>query len=142
MNKSIILVLILICITSGCENTNVDKGCGCNTTTVTGIATSKYFSGYQYNGGLVYYTNNFNEGAWYVGVNIPSTNSYGICKICNPDISIVRAFTDTSSRKSVIPVSFAGKLKKLCQSEPQNFGFLAVPETFFSHITIDSIKKK
>ncbi|MBS1559955.1 MAG: hypothetical protein JST69_14650 [Bacteroidetes bacterium] len=113
--------------------------CGCNASAVY-RTTYNDFLGNLYNGSLAYYTNNYNESAWYVGVNIPNTNYYGICKICNSDTSIVKAFTDTSSRKSLIPVKFVGRLKKLCPNERPTFGLNALPETVFYHITIDSIK--
>lgn len=117
-----------------------DSTCGCSTRKIAYCATFTSFLGYQYNGGLVYYTNDSKKSAWYIGVNIPNTNYYGICKICNPDTSIVRAFTDTSSRKHIISVKFEGALKKLCPAESQTFGFNGLPETVFFYITIHSIK--
>src|SRR5258705_9552956 len=101
MKKWVILIFTVI----GCEYSNTDLGCGCNTNSISYYATSKSFLGYSYNGGLAYLTNDHNESAWYVGVNIPKTNYYGICKICNPNSTIVRAFTDTSSQQHIIPIS-------------------------------------
>lgn len=124
-----------------CEYTDTDQSCGCNTSSVTNYATHNNFLGHPYNGGLVYYTNDYNESAWYVGIKIPNTNYFGICKICNPNSPIVRAFTDTSSRQHVIPVLFSGKLRELCKNEPQNFGLYALPETAFFYITVDSLQK-
>lgn len=130
-------ITILSCKKS---KSNADKGCGCDTDSSVYYATYDSFLGYSYVGGLVYYINTYGKGAWYVGVNIPNTNYYGICKICNPNLAVIKQYTDTSDRKNSIQVSFAGHLKKLCGNE--GFGLYTLPETVFFYITIDSLKKR
>jgi hypothetical protein len=145
MKKNAIFICIIItCAISfvSCKKSKsntTDTGCGCGTDSSVYYATYNNFLGYSYNGGLVYYKNTNNQGAWYVGVNIPNTNYYGICKICNPDLPAITQYTDTSTRKNVIPILFAGNLKKLCPNE--GFGLYTLPETVLFYITIDSLKK-
>lgn len=136
----IIAIAVTFFIVNSCKkNKNIDAGCGCSTDSSVYYATYNSFLGYSYKGSLAYYINTYNQGAWYAGVNIPNTNYYGICKICNTDLPAIRQYTDTSTRKSVIPILFSGKLKKLCPGE--GFGLYTLPETVFFYITIDSLKK-
>lgn len=117
----------------------IDKGCGCDTDSTTYYVNYDNFRGYQYNAWLLYVTKN-NQNAWFMSVEIPNTNYGAICKICNPDLPVIRAFTDTSSRNTGIPIKFSGKIKKLCPDE--NWGFVTLPETLLTYITIDSLKKQ
>jgi hypothetical protein len=44
---------------------------------------------------------------------------------------------------SGIPVLFAGSLKRLCSSEPQNFNLNSgIIEAVYFYITVDSLKKQ
>ncbi|MEO6837638.1 MAG: hypothetical protein ABI185_04580 [Ginsengibacter sp.] len=136
----IIAIVITFFLLNSCEkNKNIDTGCGCNTDSVWYYATYDNFGGYSYNAWLLYVTQN-NQNAWFMSVEIPNGNFGAICKICNPDLPAIKAFTDTSSRKVGIPVHFAGKLKQLCANE--NWGFVTLPETILAHIAIDSLQKK
>ena len=90
----------------------------------------------------VYFDTTNNQNAWFIGVNIPSTNYGAICKICNPDLPAIKAYTDTNSLKNGIQIVFAGKLRKICSNENQTFGFTVFPETLCSYITIDSLHKQ
>lgn len=136
---SIFLSAFLISSISGCKKNVIDKGCGCNTDSVSAYVSYDNFLGYNYNGYLNYLSDG-NQPGWYVGVNIPNSNYFGISKICNPGIPSIKAFTDTSSKKYLIPVYFAGELKKLCPGE--TFGLWTLPETVFFYITIDSLTKR
>lgn len=113
-------------------------GCGCNTDSVWHYATYQNFGGFTYKAWLLYVTQN-HQNAWFMSVEIPNANYGAICKICNPNLAAIKAFTDTSSKKLGIPVVFAGKLKKLCPNE--SWGFTTLPETILAYITIDSLKK-
>lgn len=117
---------------------NADEGCGCSTDSTEYYATYNSFLGNSYNGYLNYISDGTQPG-WYAGVNIPNTNYYGICRICNLNLPALKAFTDTSSKRYLIPIYFAGKLKKLCPGE--SFGIYTLPETVFFYIKIDSLKK-
>ena len=75
------------------------------------------FGGFSYNAWLLYVTLN-DQNAWFMSVEIPNSNFGAICKICNPDLPAIKAFTDTSSRKEGIPVHFAGKLYPFGQPHP------------------------
>lgn len=139
IHASIVAILTFF-VFSSCKknNNNIDPGCGCGTDSVWHYATYDNFGGYNYNAWLLYVTQN-NQNAWFMSVQIPSANYGAICKICNPDLPAIKAFTDTSSKKLGIPVHFAGKLKKLCANE--SWGFTTLPETLLADITIDSLKK-
>lgn len=136
---SIIAIILIFFMLSSCKkNKNIDPGCGCNTDSVWHYATYDNFGGFSYNAWLLYVTLN-NQNAWFMSVEIPNRNFGAICKICNPDLPAIKAFTDTSSRKIGIPVHFAGKLKQLCANE--SWGFTTLPETLLAYITIDSLEK-
>lgn len=133
-------VFIVTISSSSCRKSNIDPGCDCSTDSVWHYATYNNFSGYDYQAWLNYVTDN-NQNSWFIAVNLPTTNYSAILKICNPDLPTIRAFTDTSSRKYSIPIKFSGALKKICPNENQTFGFVILPETLCSYITIDSLKK-
>lgn len=124
----------------GCHKSilKTDAGCGCNTDSVWHYATYDNFGGFSYNAWLLYVTQN-DQNAWFMSVQIPNTNEGAICKICNPNLPAIKAYTDTSSKMISIPVHFAGKLKKLCINE--SWGFTTLPETLLAYIIIDSLKK-
>ena len=140
--KSLILIVAICMIfifLSCCKtNTTIAKNCGCDTDSDTYYVSYNNFRGYQYNAWLLYVTKH-NQNAWFISVEIPNTSYGAICKICNPDLPIIRAFTDTSSRNIGIPIKFSGEVKKLCPGE--NWGFVTLPETLLTYITIDSLKK-
>ncbi len=128
------------------KNVVKDSGCGCNTDTIFGYTTYHNFFGYDYDGILAYEPTATMPG-WFVELVVidpthNNENNEGFLKICNPDLPALKAFTDTSSHKYSIPIRFAGSVKKLCNSEVQNFGLTTIPEVVFFYVTIDSLIKK
>lgn len=140
---SLLISVVLVISLSACKkkSSNIDRGCDCDTDSVYHYAYYDNFNGQPYDAWLNYVTQN-GQNAWFVGVSIPNSNYSAILKVCNPDLPAIRVLTDTSKRVYGIHVKFAGRLKKICMSENQTFGFIILPETLCSYISIDSLKKQ
>jgi hypothetical protein len=142
------LLVICFCLAE-CKKSNnthaptpvVDTGCGCNSNSQAAYVTYNNFLGYQYNGYLGYIAD-ANVPGWYVSASIVNSNAGAICKICNPELPAIRAFTDTSSKNYAIPVQFEGPIQNLCASDSGGFGIPTFPETIFFYITVVSLKKR
>ena len=107
---SICLLLVFILITttnSSCKKhkDNIDKGCGCNTATIVQSVT-------DINAKLGYVSDQYVTG-WVL--SFPAGNNFSnFCKICNPDLTKLKAITDTMNHASILNVKFSGKAKDLC----------------------------
>jgi len=143
--KTVLLTLLLMMITMGCEQDAGKKDCGCNNSTVLSNVTYDNFNGRVYRAQLFFDTLRHNN-AWFISVSLtpnPDGSSNGsLLKICNVDLPAISTITDTLTNKyRGASILFSGKLKALCPGE--DFIGVQIPETYISqsYVIIDSLKK-
>jgi|GEM_PF-1005418 hypothetical protein len=145
--KTVLLTLLLMMITMGCEQDAGKKDCGCNNSTVLSNVTYDNFNGRVYRAQLFFDTLRHNN-AWFISVNFPDSFSVGgvpqeaLLKICNVDLPAISTITDTlTSKFRGTSILFSGKLKALSPGE--DFVGVQIPESHISqsYIIIDSLKK-
>jgi hypothetical protein len=145
--KIILLTLLFMIITMGCEQDAGKKDCGCNNSTVLSNVTYDNFSGRVYHAQLFFDTLQHNN-AWFISVNFPDSFLVGgvpqeaLLKICNVDLRAISTITDTLTNKfRGASILFSGKLKALCPGE--DFIGVQIPETYISqsYVIIESLKK-
>ena len=134
----VFISFVALMIIFSCRKTTTDKSCGCSSDiTVIHIALN---DSVPYQAWLIYVTQK-NLNAWFITVLYSNSNYSALCRICNPDLPEIRAFTDTSSKKYSIPIRVQGEVKAQCDNEVPQFGLTVLPETYCGHIVVDSIKR-
>ncbi len=145
--KKMLLTLLLIIVTMGCEDNTGKKDCGCNNGVVLSNVTYDSFGGRAYHAQLFFDTLRHNN-AWFVLINFPDSLLVGgvpqeaLLKICNIDLPAISIITDTLTNKyKGASILFSGKLKALCPGE--DFVGVQIPESHISqnYVIIDSLKK-
>jgi hypothetical protein len=143
--KTVLLTLLLMMITMGCEQDAGKKDCGCNNSKVLSNVTYDNFNGRVYRAQLFFDTLRHNN-AWFISVSLtpnPDGSSNGsLLKICNVDLPAISTITDTlTSKFRGTSILFSGKLKALSPGE--DFVGVQIPESHISqsYVIIDSLKK-
>ena len=143
--KTMLLTLLLIIVTMGCEDNTGKKDCGCNNGMVLSNVTYDSFGGRVYHAQLFFDTLQHNN-AWFISVSLtpsPDGSPNGaLLKICNVDLPAISIITDTLTNKyKGASILFSGKLKALCPGE--DFVGVQIPESHISqnYVIIDSLKK-
>lgn len=129
---SFVVLTFLTFTNSSCKKNkdNTDKGCGCNTATIVQSVT-------DINAKLGYVSDQYVTG-WVL--SFPAGNSFSnFCKICNLDLTKLKAITDTMNHANILNVKFSGKAKDLCDGE--SFGYNN-GSVFYYYISVDDIVKQ